>query len=450
MGGGWKCVTLQYREEAGLYQGSFDSTTGSKRVSFVSSAPAYHFVSNLTADPPEAAVRQNLLLHNGNPDKAVKMNDITIAKPQKVEPLDTYSYAGTAGTEKAYSYLDCEDYTIFYWEDADGVIHFSYKKQGEDTVYDVLQCTVMPEGYEYGPFIETYHFMLMGHSGFRVHSYLPDQAQGNLYTRYYEFIDDELYLVAATVLENEILLDADSDGSSELYFDSDYQRLPEGTPNFYFDQGGTIYGVDLHEVVKAAYPEWDFFRFGSIDYENGCIPVTGAYQRVDVFRYMYFTGDEFLFYKDSRETVDHVMGTPDVPADVLEMAKSEVKQLYIDGDFNSPGYDPGYDDWRIENLKLDETYSFTGGNIEVYKMNFEFHASKPENVMLAGGMYLTEEDWVMPSYPNCFYLYFVKENGGRRHIKTAMVNDGSPGIEWFDEEVQRLAEEEGLIALAGN
>ena len=432
---GWKCVTLGEQ-----------------------SAGEYWFVSNLSADVPDGVIKSQLLSRKGEPDNTVKLSNITVSAPQKVEPADIYSYSQTPGTDNAYSYLDYEGYTIFYWEDSAGVVHFSYKKQNEDTVYDVLQCTAMPEGYEYGPFIETYHFGLMGHSGFRVHSYRPGEVQGGLYTRYYEFVDDELYLVAATMLNQEVVLDAEGDGDYELYFDSDYQRLSEGTPNFYFEQDGAICGVDLREVASAAYPEWDFFSFGSFDWEKGCFYLNGNWQREDkayvtAYPELYFTGEEFLFYKDDRETVDHLMGETDAPDDVLKAAKSDVERLYLqetEAPQEADWPDPRYDDWRIENLELDEVYSFAGGSIEVYNMNYEFHAAEPAKVSLAGGMYLKEDDWVMPNYPNCWYIYFVNEDGARRHLKTAMANDRSPGVEWFDEEVERLAEKEGLITISGD
>ena len=211
-------------------------------------------------------------------------------------------------------------------------------------------------------------------------------------------------------------------------------------------------------MVSAAYPEWDFFSFGSFDWEKGCFYLNGNWQREDkayvtAYPELYFTGEEFLFYKDDRETVDHLMGETDVPDDVLKAAKSEVERLYLqetEALQEADWPDPRYDDWRIENLELDEVYFFAGGSIEVYNMNYEFHAANPSNVSLAGGMYLKEDDWVMPNYPNCWYIYFVNEDGARRHLKTAMANDRSPGVEWFDEEVERLAEKEGLITISGD
>ncbi|MBQ8851125.1 MAG: hypothetical protein IJZ66_01595, partial [Oscillibacter sp.] len=404
------------------------------------------------------------VLPAGEPDARVKLDGLTAYGPQEVAvtKTDGASVRRVLGSSD-YPQITMGAYTIVCWtEEETGITHFSYGRTdgnvGESTFYDFLVCPALEGGYEYQ--VEKF-YNLLGHSGFAV-TYLggedlepkdPAQSGSSLYTvrRYYDFDGDSLKLLATTVGGDDQRADLDGDGSNELFFNSNYSLRLDPSYNFYFHRQGTTYALDLREIAFELFPDWSYVATGIA--ENGCIPVTGAYQRedgayVDAFRYMYFTGDELLFYKDSRETVDHVMGTPDVPADVLEMVKREVEQLYTSGEFNSPGYDAGYDDWRIEYLALDETYSFTGGDVEVYNLNFEFHASKPENVMLAGGMYHSEEDWVMPSYPNCFYIYVVNENGARRHLKTAMVNDGSPGVDWFDSEVYNMAMEEGLTTMA--
>lgn len=428
---GWKCATLKETEDG------------------------YFFLSNLTADPPVAAVKQDLLLRSGNPDKTVKLSDLTVTDPQKVQILDSYSYSNTPGIQDAYSSPDYEGFTMLYWEDTTGVVHYSYKRQDEDTVYDILRFTAMPEGYQKGAFIEVYH-SVSGHSGFQIYSYYSDDAQQyqqHLFRRCYEVIGGELYLVSGSVVNNEELVDINGDGSSELYFDSDYLRLPEGTPDFYFDQDGTIYGVDLQEVVEKAYPEWNFLDFGSINYEKGCFSLSGYWLREDganvtSFPELYFTGEEFLFYEDRRETVDHVVEGITVTGTVLDEARTVVQRLYeteCRERSQYPDHDPAYDDWRIENLELSGTYSYDLGVIQVYNVNYEFHASQPAKVGLAGGMYHRDDDWVMPGYPNSLYLYFAVDSSGKRLLHTAIANDGSPGVEWFDEEVARLAEASGLV-----
>lgn len=429
---GWKCVTL-----------------------LADTGDGYWFVSNLPCDPPAAAVKQDLLLRSGNPDKTVKLSGLTVTAPQKVQILDSYSYSNTPGIQDAYFSLDHDGFTMLYWEDTTGVVHFAYRHQDEDTVYDILRFTAMPEGYKNGSFIEVYH-SVSGHSGFQTYSYYSDDAQQyqqHLFRRCYEVIGGELYLVSGSVVNSEVLVDINGDGSSELYFDSDYLRLPEGTPDFYFDQDGTIYGVDLQEVVEKAYPEWDFFDFGSINYEKGCFSLSGYWLREDganvtSFPELYFTGEEFLFYEDRRETIDHVVEGITVTGTVLDEARTVVQRLYeteCRERSQHPDHDPAYDDWRIENLELSGTYSYDLGVIQVYNVNYEFHASQPAKVGLAGGMYHRDDDWVMPGYPNSLYLYFAVDSGGKRLLHTAMANDGSPGVEWFDEEADRLAEASGLV-----
>lgn len=314
---GWKCVTLEETEGG------------------------YWFVSNLATDPSVSAIKQNLLFNSGEPDKTVKLSDLTVAEVQDFRSSE----------------------------------------------YDIIE------------------------------------------------------------------FDINGDGIMEFYFNPDYHPQPEGTPNFCFEQDGTTYGVDLREAVKAAYPEWDFFNFGTVDDTKGCICLTGSWLREDgayvcSFPELYFTGEEFLFYEDHRETIDHVVEGVTVTGTVLDAAKEQVQQRYeaIRGERSQyPDHDPAYDDWRIEYLALSGVYPYDFGVIQVYNVNYEFHASQPAKVGLAGGMYHRSDDWVMPGYPYSMYLYFAVDSDGKRLLHTAWVNDAAPGVDIFDEEVDRLAESAGLV-----
>ena len=51
----------------------------------------------------------------------------------------------------------------------------------------------------------------------------------------------------------------------------------------------------------------------------------------------------------------------------------------------------------------------------------------------------------MPSYPNCYYLCIKEKDGVRELLQGMMINDSSPGNEWFDSEISRLAVKVGLV-----
>lgn len=132
----------------------------------------------------------------------------------------------------------------------------------------------------------------------------------------------------------------------------------------------------------------------------------------------------------------------DVPDQVLEAAKTYVgdayadSQVVTDGDGNVVPTDYEYTNWRITSLENVYTYDDVGGmKLNVYRMNYEFKADKPENVPLAGGMYVTDDGWVCPTYPDCTYLFTDAETD--KYIGVMMENDCEPGDETFTADLER-------------
>lgn len=132
-----------------------------------------------------------------------------------------------------------------------------------------------------------------------------------------------------------------------------------------------------------------------------------------------------------------VMEGIDVPQEVLEAAKLEVGQLFGMHCEDYPNY--GYANWRVENLNYSYTYEdFDGMQLVIYQMNYEFLSESPENVILAGGMYMTEDNWVMPNYRNCTYLIFRQDKDNLTFLKSIMENDCTPGTEIFTSDLQQV------------
>lgn len=126
----------------------------------------------------------------------------------------------------------------------------------------------------------------------------------------------------------------------------------------------------------------------------------------------------------------------DVPAVVLEQARQWVLAEYdytvSRTDITEDWYYNDYTDWRVENLEYSYTYEdFEGMELEVYNFNYEFLAASPEDVQLIGGMYMTEEGWVMPWYPNSMYLIFEREGENLNYLTAMGENDCYPGDETF-------------------
>ena len=127
----------------------------------------------------------------------------------------------------------------------------------------------------------------------------------------------------------------------------------------------------------------------------------------------------------------------DVPNVVLDAAKSHVEQLLKNNRIHYPDYN--YINWRITSLVYSYTYAdLNGMQIVIYQMNHEFLSKSPENIVLAGGMYITEDNWVMPGYPDSTYLIFRKDEDKLTFIKSIVENDCTPGTQLFTEDLQQM------------
>lgn len=125
----------------------------------------------------------------------------------------------------------------------------------------------------------------------------------------------------------------------------------------------------------------------------------------------------------------------DVPDGVLEAAEQLVGQKYADLQ------DRGYRNWRIESLAYVYTYEeFEGMTLQVYQMNYEFLADKPEEVLLVGGMEMDEEGWFVPEYANSTFLIFKQEGDALSYLTDLTENDCFPGDEVFTDDLKQRME----------
>ena len=86
-------------------------------------------------------------------------------------------------------------------------------------------------------------------------------------------------------------------------------------------------------------------------------------------------------------------------------------------------------DWRVEDLRHSYTYEDFDGmeDLDIYVYNVKFLSDNPENMLLAGGMYVTDDGWYCPDYDNSRYLVFE----GEKFICAFGSNDSEPGTELF-------------------
>jgi len=98
----------------------------------------------------------------------------------------------------------------------------------------------------------------------------------------------------------------------------------------------------------------------------------------------------------------------------------------------------GYSGWRISSLEHVYTYEdLDGVTLQIYCMNYEMLAKNPDKVILAGGMSMDEDGFVVPEYPNSNYLIFRQDGENLTYLTDYTTNDTFPGDENFTRELQR-------------
>ncbi len=101
--------------------------------------------------------------------------------------------------------------------------------------------------------------------------------------------------------------------------------------------------------------------------------------------------------------------------------------------------DYNYTEWRISSLNHAYSYKdFEGMALELWLVNYEFLSESPENVIMAGPMSITEDGWIVPTYPNAHYLVYKKTGNELDFLISIMENDCYPGTETFDSDLKKL------------
>lgn len=166
---------------------------------------------------------------------------------------------------------------------------------------------------------------------------------------------------------------------------------------------------------------------------------------------------------------DHSAGEPashfatdveNVPAEVLSAIGEDVKGKYEQFLLNLDDWPiaagnsgmPEFDGWRVENLEGPFENDIRGVRVEIWRVNYEYHADDPVKAeyMLVGGMYVTEDGWLCPTYSNCTYYVFILDEQGNRRLGTVMMANGcGPDSGAAPERFYRSVEQALAMELAG-
>ena len=97
-----------------------------------------------------------------------------------------------------------------------------------------------------------------------------------------------------------------------------------------------------------------------------------------------------------------------------------------------------FDNWRLE--YIEHVHTDEGIGIDVYRFGWRVHTTTPDRVILAGGMELDADGWLLDTYPNSWYLLFENSWDELKFVTAMMANDCSPGDELFTIDMIRMLE----------
>ena len=448
---GWFCLTLWELRDGG-----------------------YWFISHRPCQQPSIPTAYPA----GEPWMTIPLDDLEPYEPQALEverraPEDAdrilyQFYVEETGVHDPEAETVTDAKRLVIYQSPEGAIHAAVENQTLDRFFTFPEnCS--PEYVS--QHVSSFHD-LFRRSGVAV-SYRA-QKDGEYYTTFNDYYTVDSggtpYLLARAYGEDCGLIDLDGDGSWELASagNHDAQIFFQ-----FFQRDGRLYEANIPALLAehwtdpvSLYPAY-WNKYGRYLYLSGEVPFPGAVLPEDfgggqatgtAVRQVYFDGESLRLYKDGdRPVTDHVITGLTAPEDVLEAARTMVHDRYeyarmhtgvTGGDGEMLGLPAEYDDWRLEITGGPWFETLGGSSFEIWNINYEFHTTTPERVILAGSSYLTEDAWHCNTYPECTYLYFqLMEDGSRRYLYSAMENDCGPGTEMFRTDMAYTLDEMGVVPL---
>ena len=425
---GWKCVTLEAQDDG-----------------------SYWFVSNQPSEQPAIPT----VYPEGDPVLTIPLTDLT---PYEPETMAVTRHTGDCAERGGGYGVDSEDggqVLVYAYRSTDGnlyaasIIDMEIGQGGRVDVWNVDCFFTFPEhntldNSDSNGYAVSVDFFkdLFGHNGLVLHySGELDEHTSVTFHDYYYFDSNRDPVLLARVHGTEpAILDLDGDGANELLSDDDGIS---GGAQLIFQRDGQLYEANLTDLLQAAWPEMTWWDYSSIDTSRRCLTIVGMVQDPEggtpyhFTRYLYFDGENILVYQDNTTYTDHVADNINVPEAVLSAAKDAVLSAldywrshtgawsYVDGVEQQTGTQAEWDDWRITELVLTDTVpAYPELGMRVYGLRYELHTTTPENVMLAGGMYMDEDGWVggLNTLPPVL-VFHTMANSGPVLLQSSIPND---------------------------
>lgn len=392
----------------------------------------YWFVSNQISEKPA--------IPTVYPAEGLELTmPLAEAEVWPLEAAETDRHSGDCAQELSGWLVNDRSVSLYLSTDGDlyiALIAAQSPAGSDEKVWEADVFLTIPDGAESADVAVSFFRDLFGYNGLVI-SY-------DDFTDYWAIPAEGGPILLARAPGEAAVIDLDGNGVDELTY-ADYS----GAHLWFLDAGGQLRHVDIDALLAEQWPNCLETQYWiSWNPWSRCLAVTGYVPlpgetdlAANAFRDLYFDGENLLLYRDTRTQTDHVLEGVSAPEDVLDAAKAATlsyEEYYAD-----------YDDWRVESVEGPWTMTVGNLELEVWQFKYKWHAMNPANVILAGGMYITEDGWVSPGYPGCDYLYFLLDgDGGRTYLYTRMENDCTPGTEPFFADMVRDLRAHGLLTYA--
>lgn len=392
----------------------------------------YWFVSNQISEKPA--------IPTVYPAEGLELTmPLAEAEVWPLEAAETDRHSGDCAQELSGWLVNDRSVSLYLSTDGDlyiALIAAQSPAGSDEKVWEADVFLTIPDGAESADVAVSFFRDLFGYNGLVI-SY-------DDFTDYWAIPAEGGPILLARAPGEAAVIDLDGNGVDELAY-ADYS----GAHLWFLDAGGQLRHVDIDALLAEQWPnclETEYWR--SWDPWSRCLAVTGYVPlpgetdlAANAFRDLYFDGENLLLYRDTRTQTDHVLEGVSAPEDVLDAAKAATlsyEEHYAD-----------YDDWRVESVEGPWTMTVGNLELEVWQFKYKWHAMNPANVILAGGMYITEDGWVCPGYSGSDYLCFLLDgDGNRAELYAHIVNDGTPALDSFFWDTARNLRAQGLLSYA--
>ena len=392
----------------------------------------YWFVSNQISEKPA--------IPTVYPAEGLELTmPLAEAEVWPLEAAETDRHSGDCAQELSGWLVNDRSVSLYLSTDGDlyiALIAAQSPAGSDEKVWEADVFLTIPDGAESADVAVSFFRDLFGYNGLVI-SY-------DDFTDYWAIPAEGGPILLARAPGEAAVIDLDGNGVDELAY-ADYS----GAHLWFLDAGGQLRHVDIDALLAEQWPNCIETQYWiSWNPWSRCLAVTGYVPlpgetdlAANAFRDLYFDGENLLLYRDTRTQTDHVLEGVSAPEDVLDAAKAATlsyEEHYAD-----------YDDWRVESVEGPWTMTVGNLELEVWQFKYKWHAMNPANVILAGGMYITEDGWVCPGYSGSDYLCFLLDgDGNRAELYAHIVNDGTPALDSFFWDTARNLRAQGLLSYA--